>query len=69
MQGRNTNHQFIQEVFDVLGENFFLSDMIWQEELFEKQEKLLKIICDYANNGLLSANRLAENMPKVFKTE
>ena len=64
-----TNTQFINSLCKILGEDFFLSDMIWQEELFEKQEKLAKLICEGANAGLPLANTMVKNFPRVFQIE
>lgn len=57
---------FITEFTQILGDNFFLSDMIWQEELFEKQEKLSQLIAEYANKGCQSAIVMVNNLPMTF---
>tara|TARA_B100001939_G_scaffold182736_1_gene157454 strand:- start:86 stop:295 length:210 start_codon:yes stop_codon:yes gene_type:complete len=64
-----TTREFIIELTKILGDDFFLNDMIWQEELFEKQEKLSKLICKGANSGLLVAKLMVKNLPNTFYTE
>lgn len=65
-----TNAQFIAELCKILGnDNFFLSDMIWQEELFEMQDSLAKLIAEQANAGLGLASYMVAQFPNVFETE
>lgn len=64
-----TNTQFIDALCKILGDDFFLADMIYQEELFEKQDALAKLICDGANSGLPLAKRMVKKFPLIFKTE
>ena len=64
-----TTREFITKLSNTLGDDFFLSDMIYQEELFEKQDKLSKLIVDGANSGLLIAKIMVKNLPKTFYTE
>ena len=64
-----TTREFIVKLSKILGDDFFLSDMIWQEELFEKQEQLSKLICEGANSGLLVAKLMVKNLPNTFYTE
>ena len=64
-----TNRVFITKLTKILGDDFFLNDMIWQEELFEKQGKLAKLICDAANSGNSLANIMVKNLSNTFQTE
>ena len=64
-----TTREFIVKLSKILGDDFFLSDMIWQEELFEKQAELSKLICEGASSGLLVAKLMVKNLPKTFYTE
>ena len=41
----STNIEFITKFTELLGDDFFLSDMIHQEELFEKQDAIAKLLC------------------------
>jgi len=61
------NRQFIIKLAKALGDDFFLCDMIWQEELFAKQEEVASIISEYANKGCTIALAMAENLPLTFQ--
>jgi hypothetical protein len=61
-----THTQFVSKFCEILGEDFFLSDMIWQEELFEKQDGLCKLICEGANKNLPLAKQMAKKFPLTF---
>lgn len=63
------NSEFITQLCEILKDDFFLCDMIYQEELFEMQDQLTQLICKGANDGLPMAKQMAKNFPKVFKTE
>jgi hypothetical protein len=64
------NVEFIEEFIEILGgDNFFLCDLLDQEELFTMQDRLAKLICDHANNGTSVARHLVPLLPKVFKVE
>ena len=65
----STNTEFITKFTELLGDDFFLSDMIHQEELFEKQDALAKLLCDYANEGSSMANRMVNLLPNTFRQE
>tara|TARA_B110000483_G_scaffold216828_1_gene268724 strand:+ start:1784 stop:1990 length:207 start_codon:yes stop_codon:yes gene_type:complete len=65
----STNIEFITKFTEILGDDFFLSDMIHQEELFEKQDALAKLLCDYANEGSSMANRMVNLLPNTFRQE
>jgi hypothetical protein len=65
----STNIEFITKFTELLGDDFFLSDMIHQEELFEKQDAIAKLLCDYANDGSSLANRMVKCLPKTFRQE
>jgi len=61
------NKQFITKLTKALGDDFFLCDMIYQEELFVKQEEIASIIFEYANKGCPIALLMAENLPMTFE--
>lgn len=63
------NVEFINEVCDILGENFFHVDSIWQEDLFEMQDNLAKTIANYSNDGSSLATHMVRRFPKSFYTE
>lgn len=61
-----TNKQFVEQVASILGDDFFLSDMIWQEELFEKQDKLANLIAKASNKGNALARYMVTKLPETF---
>lgn len=63
-----TNKQFVEKVAEILGDQFFLCDMIWQEELFEMQDKLGNLICDASNGGNQLAKYMVNKLPETFTT-
>ena len=65
----STNTEFITKFTELLGDDFFLSDMIHQEELFEKQDTIAKLLCEYANEGSSIANRMVNLLPNTFRQE
>lgn len=65
----STNTEFITKFTELLGDDFFLSDMIHQEELFEKQDAIAKLLCEYANEGSSIANRMVNLLPNTFREE
>tara|TARA_B110000902_G_scaffold16277_1_gene18994 strand:- start:125 stop:331 length:207 start_codon:yes stop_codon:yes gene_type:complete len=65
----STNTEFITKFTEILGDDFFLSDMIHQEELFEKQDAMAKLLCEYANEGSSIANRMVNLLPNTFRQE
>ena len=65
----STNIEFITKFTEILGDDFFLSDMIHQEELFEKQDAIAKLLCEYANEGSSIANRMVNLLPNTFREE
>jgi len=65
----STNIEFITKFTELLGDDFFLSDMIHQEELFEKQDAIAKLLCDYANDGSSLANHMVKCLPNTFRQE
>tara|TARA_B110000977_G_scaffold40833_1_gene54993 strand:- start:1084 stop:1290 length:207 start_codon:yes stop_codon:yes gene_type:complete len=65
----STNIEFITKFTEILGDDFFLSDMIHQEELFEKQDAMAKLLCEYANEGSSIANRMVNLLPNTFRQE
>jgi len=64
------NVLFIEEFIEILGgDNFFLCDLIDQDELFTMQDKLGKLIAYHANNGTSVARHLVPLLPKTFNVE
>lgn len=51
---------FCEQFAEILGENFLVQDMIWQEDLFEMQDKLAKLICNAANSHSSYMRRIVE---------
>ena len=62
-----TNSKFTQSIAEILGDQFFLSDMIHQDELFEMQDKLAKLICEGANQNLPIAKSMVKQLSQTFK--
>ena len=60
------NVEFIDELCDILGDNFFLCDRIDQDELFEMQDKLANLIARGANLNLGLATYMANKFPETF---
>ena len=64
------NVEFIEEFIEILGgDNFFLCDLIDQDQLFTMQGELAQQICDQANNGTSVARHLVPLLPNTFKVE
>lgn len=63
------NSEFITQLCEILKDDFFLCDMIYQEELFEMQDQLANLICQAANDGLPMAKQMIKNFPRTFKIE
>ena len=64
------NVLFIEEFIEILGgDNFFLCDLIDQEQLFTMQDELGKLIADHANNGTSVARHLVPLLPNTFNVE
>ncbi len=63
------NVQFIDELCEILGEQFFFMDRIDQDDLFEMQDNLAKLIASNATEGLGLANYMVEKFPNTFKVE
>ena len=59
---------FISEMADIL-KPMMESDMVWQEELFEIQEKLCDLIADGANSKCASAILFTKKWPEFFQTK
>ena len=60
------NVEFIDELCDILGDNFFLCDTLDQDELFEMQDKLANLIARGANLNLGLATYMAKKFPETF---
>lgn len=60
------NVEFIDELCDILGDNFFLCDRLDQDELFEMQNKLSNLITRGANLNLGLATYMAKKFPETF---
>tara|TARA_R110000744_G_scaffold297993_1_gene407686 strand:+ start:599 stop:802 length:204 start_codon:yes stop_codon:yes gene_type:complete len=63
-----TNSKFTEAIAEILGDNFFLCDTIDQEELFDMQSKLAKLICNAANQNLPIAKSMVKKLNKTFQT-
>ena len=59
---------FISEMADIL-KPMMESDMVWQEDLFEMQEKLCNLIADGANSKCASAILFTKKWPEFFETK
>ena len=46
------NVQFIDELCELMGDNFFLCDQYCQDDLFEMQDSIARHIADNANEGI-----------------
>ena len=64
------NVEFIEEFIEILGgDNFFLCDLIDQDDLFTMQDKLAQLIANHANNGTSVARHLVPLLPNTFNVE
>lgn len=64
------NVEFIEKFIEILGgDDFFLCDLVDQDDLFEKQRGLSKLICDSANDGLGLARHIVGLLPCTFNIE
>ena len=59
----------IQTIGKILSDEFFLSDMIWQQELLKKQDQLAPLITSQANAGSRLAMRFADTCPLTFQKQ
>ena len=57
---------FITQFCAILKDDFFLCDMIYQEELFDMQDQIANLICQGANDGLPIAKQMAKQFPRTF---
>ena len=63
------NVQFIDDLCELMGDNFFLCDQYDQDDLFEMQDSIAKLIANNANAGLGLAKYMVNKFPSTFKTE
>lgn len=64
------NVMFINELCRLMGgDRFFLCDQYNQDDLFEMQDSIAKLIVDNANNGLGLAKFMVDQFPSTFTTE
>jgi|TARA_R110000764_G_scaffold33547_1_gene75201 hypothetical protein len=64
-----TNKLFITKLTEALGgDNFFLCDLIDQDDLFEMQDKIATLIANGANAGISSAKTMVALLPNSFQT-
>ena len=64
-----TNKMFITELLEILGgDNFFLRDLIDQEELFTMQDSIALLIANSANKGVPIAKNMVDLLPNSFQT-
>lgn len=66
---RLENRAFVSSIADILGDNFFLCDMIFQDDLFAMQKELSDLIVKWANRGNKLALKMVSRLPNTFKTE
>ncbi len=52
-----------------MGEGFFLRDQWCQDELFEMQDSIARLIANNANEGLGLAKYMVNKFPSTFQTE
>ena len=60
--------EFLNGMADIL-KPMMESDMVWQEDLFEIQEKLCELIADGANSKCASAILFTKKWPEFFETK
>ena len=64
------NVEFIDELCELMGgDRFFLCDQYDQDDLFEMQDSIAKLIVNNANQGLGLAKYMVGKFPSTFKTE
>ena len=64
------NVKFIDELCELMGgDRFFLCDQYDQDDLFEMQDNIAKLIVNNANDGLGLAKYMVNKFPSTFKTE
>lgn len=63
------NVEFIDQLCELMGEGFFLRDRYDQDELFEMQDSIARLIADNANSGLGLAKYMVNKFPSTFQTE
>lgn len=65
-----TNVQFISELCKLLGnDEFFYRDLYDQDDLFEMQDSIAKLLAEQANAGLGLARQMVKQFPNAFRTE
>jgi hypothetical protein len=63
------NVEFIDELCELMGgDRFFLCDQYDQDDLFEMQDKIAKLIVNNANDGLGLAKYMVGKFPSTFQT-
>ena len=64
------NVEFIDQLCELMGgDRFFLCDQYDQDELFEMQDSIARLIANNANEGLGLAKYMVDKFPSTFKTE
>jgi len=63
------NVEFIDQLCELMGEGFFLRDQYDQDELFEMQDSIARLIADNANSGLGLAKYMVNKFPTTFLVE
>ena len=64
------NVEFIDKLCELMGgDNFFYCDGYDQDELFELQDSIAKLIANSANEGLGLAKYMVGKFPRTFQTE
>ena len=66
---QSKNVLFIDELCELMGDRFFLCDQYDQDDLFEMQDNIAKLIANNANEGLGLAKFMVGKFPSTFRTE
>jgi hypothetical protein len=64
------NTEFVAEFIEILGgDDFFLCDLVDQDDLYKMQNDLANLIAESANSGTSIAKFIADLLPQTFQTE
>ena len=62
------NVEFIDQLCELMGDNFFQCDQYDQDDLFTMQDSIAKLIANSANEGLGLAKYMVGKFPSTFQT-
>ena len=62
------NVEFIDQLCELMGDNFFLCDQYDQDDLFTMQDSIANLIAENANEGLGLAKYMVGKFPSTFQT-